>query len=214
MKKSSIEKSLPSRSRTIRGSMRIYGHYAIIDGASSADDSRLLSRGNSQSPSSAATYSISVATVAEYHEWALQIGSAKRTMIGDDIINQIQFNHKDHHNLLALQIPDDRSRERASARSTRSHRATNHVKKKALVRRRGGKHSVFTSEDDELLIDLKEKQCLRSKDIAKEFPGKSANTLQVRYCTRLGRGICAAWMTAMPSKTYVHASPLSTFRLN
>jgi hypothetical protein len=49
----------------------------------------------------------------------------------------------------------------------------------------GGKHGAFTSEDDEHLIELKENQRLRWKDIAKAFPGKSANTLQVRYCTKL-----------------------------
>ncbi len=51
--------------------------------------------------------------------------------------------------------------------------------KKAPVRRRGGKHGAFTFEDDENLIDLKKNQRLRWKEIAKEFPGESANTLQV-----------------------------------
>jgi hypothetical protein len=43
----------------------------------------------------------------------------------------------------------------------------------------------FTSEDDQLLIDLKEKKNLAWKQIADFFPGRSSGTLQVRYCTKL-----------------------------
>lgn len=43
----------------------------------------------------------------------------------------------------------------------------------------------FTSEDDALLIDLKENKALSWKQIAEFFPGRSSGTLQVRYCTKL-----------------------------
>lgn len=43
----------------------------------------------------------------------------------------------------------------------------------------------FTSEDDQLLIDLKENKSLTWKQIADFFPGRSSGTLQVRYCTKL-----------------------------
>ena len=43
----------------------------------------------------------------------------------------------------------------------------------------------FTSEDDQLLVDLKEKHNLTWKQIAEFFPGRSSGTLQVRYCTKL-----------------------------
>lgn len=43
----------------------------------------------------------------------------------------------------------------------------------------------FTPEDDQLLIDLKEKKNLTWKQIADFFPGRSSGTLQVRYCTKL-----------------------------
>jgi hypothetical protein len=41
------------------------------------------------------------------------------------------------------------------------------------------------SEDDQLLIELKEDRGLPWKKIAKFFPGRSEGSLQVRYCTRL-----------------------------
>ncbi|KAF2822461.1 hypothetical protein CC86DRAFT_300497 [Ophiobolus disseminans] len=43
----------------------------------------------------------------------------------------------------------------------------------------------FTPEDDQLLVDLKEKKNLTWKQIADFFPGRSSGTLQVRYCTKL-----------------------------
>jgi hypothetical protein len=44
----------------------------------------------------------------------------------------------------------------------------------------------FTPEDDKLLINLKKNKSLTWKQIAEFFPGRSAGTLQVRYCTKLG----------------------------
>jgi hypothetical protein len=43
----------------------------------------------------------------------------------------------------------------------------------------------FLSEDDQLLIKLKEDRGLPWKEIAKIFPERSEGSLQVRYCTRL-----------------------------
>jgi Myb-like DNA-binding domain len=43
----------------------------------------------------------------------------------------------------------------------------------------------FTPEDDTLLVDLKENKSCTWKQIAEFFPGRSAGTLQVRYCTKL-----------------------------
>lgn len=43
----------------------------------------------------------------------------------------------------------------------------------------------FTREDDALLIRLKETKNLTWKQISDFFPGRSAGTLQVRYCTKL-----------------------------
>jgi hypothetical protein len=43
----------------------------------------------------------------------------------------------------------------------------------------------FSKEEDELLIELKEKRHLTWKQIADFFPGRNPGTLQVRYCTRL-----------------------------
>ena len=43
----------------------------------------------------------------------------------------------------------------------------------------------FRKEDDDLLIELKEKNNLAWNQIADFFPGRTSGTLQMRYCTRL-----------------------------
>lgn len=60
----------------------------------------------------------------------------------------------------------------------------------------------FTPEDDQLLVDLKEKKNLTWKQIADFFPGRSSGTLQVRYCTKLkakttiwtDETVCCTWL--------------------
>lgn len=44
----------------------------------------------------------------------------------------------------------------------------------------------FTKEDDERIIDLKSR-ALSWNQIAEHFPGRSAGSLQVHYCTKLRR---------------------------
>lgn len=43
----------------------------------------------------------------------------------------------------------------------------------------------FLPDEDELLMELKERRCLPWSRIAKHFPGRTKNSLQVRYSTRL-----------------------------
>ncbi len=50
----------------------------------------------------------------------------------------------------------------------------------------------FTPDDDQLLMELKEKRSLTWKQIAEFFPGRSSGTLQVRYCTKL-KAKTTAW---------------------
>jgi hypothetical protein len=56
----------------------------------------------------------------------------------------------------------------------------------------------FTPEDDQLLVDLKEKKNLTWKQIADFFPGRSSGTLQVRYCTKL-KAKATVWTNEMVS---------------
>lgn len=53
------------------------------------------------------------------------------------------------------------------------------------AKRPKGPKLKFTTDDDQLLIELKEKKNLTWKQIADFFPGRSSGTLQVRYCTKL-----------------------------
>ncbi|KAK7513989.1 hypothetical protein IWZ03DRAFT_315381 [Phyllosticta citriasiana] len=57
----------------------------------------------------------------------------------------------------------------------------------------------FTPEDDQLLVDLKEKKNLTWKQIAEFFPGRSSGTLQVRYCTKL-KAKTTVWTDEMIQK--------------
>ncbi|KAE9973505.1 hypothetical protein BLS_003567 [Venturia inaequalis] len=57
----------------------------------------------------------------------------------------------------------------------------------------------FTPEDDQLLVDLKEKKNLTWKQIADFFPGRSSGTLQVRYCTKL-KAKTTVWTEEMVQK--------------
>lgn len=53
------------------------------------------------------------------------------------------------------------------------------------ARRPRGPKPRFTPDDDRLIIELKEEKKLSWKQIADFFPGRSNQTLQVRYCTKL-----------------------------
>jgi len=61
----------------------------------------------------------------------------------------------------------------------------------------------FTPEDDQLLVDLKEKKNLTWKQIADFFPGRSSGTLQVRYCTKL-KAKTTVWTDDMVSLFVLH----------
>lgn len=67
----------------------------------------------------------------------------------------------------------------------------------------------FTREDDALLVRLKETKNLTWKQIAEFFPGRSAGTLQVRYCTKL-KAKTTLWNDDMVSDTFPCFSQLAS----
>ncbi|KAJ6436066.1 MYB DNA-binding domain-containing protein [Purpureocillium lavendulum] len=69
----------------------------------------------------------------------------------------------------------------------------------APARRHRGPKLKFSAEDDQLLLELKEKKNLTWKQIAGFFPGRSSGTLQVRYCTKL-KGKTTRWTEEMDEK--------------
>lgn len=69
----------------------------------------------------------------------------------------------------------------------------------APAQRPRGPKLKFTPEDDQLLVDLKEKKNLTWKQIADFFPGRSSGTLQVRYCTKL-KAKTTVWTDEMVQK--------------
>ena len=54
-----------------------------------------------------------------------------------------------------------------------------------VAARSKGRKLKFTPKDDALLLELKQTKNLTWTQIAEFFPGRSAGTLQVRYCTKL-----------------------------
>ena len=55
------------------------------------------------------------------------------------------------------------------------------------------KRTRFTSEEDALLVDLKENKGWRWKQIEQEFPQRTLNSLQVHYCTKLKGTVLIDW---------------------
>ncbi|KFY66805.1 hypothetical protein V497_00688 [Pseudogymnoascus sp. VKM F-4516 (FW-969)] len=75
------------------------------------------------------------------------------------------------HDVISCASSGDRDRERPPLRER--------------VVSRPGRHSTYSEDDDELLIQLKEKDKLPWDEIAEYFPGRTKGTLQVHYCTKL-----------------------------
>jgi hypothetical protein len=71
----------------------------------------------------------------------------------------------------------------------------------------------FTPEDDQLLVDLKEKKNLAWKQIADFFPGRSSGTLQVRYCTKL-KAKTTVWTDEMVSALISETQDVESCALN
>ena len=108
---------------------------------------------------------------------------------------QQQQHHRHHHGQHGYRLPD-RSPPTKVSRHDSDQTGLRHVSlgTSSLVGQEGmpqpalrpkGPKLKFTTEDDQLLVDLKEKNNLTWKQIAEFFPGRSSGTLQVRYCTKL-----------------------------
>ncbi|KFY95782.1 hypothetical protein V498_03133 [Pseudogymnoascus sp. VKM F-4517 (FW-2822)] len=71
----------------------------------------------------------------------------------------------------------------SSASSGDRDRERPHLRERVVSR--PGRHSTYSEDDDELLIQLKEKDKLPWDEIAEYFPERTKGTLQVHYCTKL-----------------------------
>ncbi|ELR06090.1 hypothetical protein GMDG_07801 [Pseudogymnoascus destructans 20631-21] len=71
----------------------------------------------------------------------------------------------------------------SSASSGNRDRERPHLRERVVSR--PGRHSTYSEDDDELLIQLKEKDKLPWDEIAEYFPERTKATLQVHYCTKL-----------------------------
>ena len=110
-----------------------------------------------------------------------------------------------HHHRLPNQQPPSKLRRADygdSSLSPQSHGPPSVVGQEGMplpAPRPRGPKLKFTPEDDQLLVDLKEKKNLTWKQIADFFPGRSSGTLQVRYCTKL-KAKTTVWTEEMVSQ--------------
>lgn len=114
-----------------------------------------------------------------------------------------------HHHHLPIQGPSSNKRirmEGAPLSPAQPHGPPNVVGQDGMpapAPRPRGPKLKFTPEDDQLLVDLKEKKNLAWKQIADFFPGRSSGTLQVRYCTKL-KAKTTLWTDEMVSTVLKH----------
>jgi len=74
-------------------------------------------------------------------------------------------------------------------KSEKHKRVQRGANRSAPQRRRSGAQGKFTSDEDDLIIHLKEELRLSWAEIHRrhitKYPGRSKGSLQVRYCTKL-----------------------------
>ncbi|KFY42804.1 hypothetical protein V494_02234 [Pseudogymnoascus sp. VKM F-4513 (FW-928)] len=157
---------------------------------------------------------------ADYQEYPLQ-GFLKRVRIGRETTYNLEFKLQDLPNLfrpsIGLHISNCTSSVESVGGSTNLRVCASHAEKlrpalqkqrkrrplREQIANRSGMKSTYSEDDDELLIQLKEKDKLPWDEIAKFFPGRTKGTLQVRYSTKLknhsqtskyekGKGICSS----------------------
>ncbi|KAJ9656081.1 hypothetical protein H2201_008653 [Coniosporium apollinis] len=117
-------------------------------------------------------------------------GFMKRERIGSKEFYTLDFSPDDLHRQIPSSVRSVKSRRTATkptalrmatgppcvARQARTPKSTPRPQKMKFK---------FTEEEDERLIDLKESRRLPWGEIEKFFPGRSAGSLQVHYCTKL-----------------------------
>ncbi|SPO03180.1 uncharacterized protein DNG_05862 [Cephalotrichum gorgonifer] len=112
---------------------------------------------------------------ATYQQWPLQDVLLKRVMDDGRTVFQLQFTW------------DSCPQHHRNAHGTEHAETSGHGTK---TRSRRGKGSMFTAEEDELLVRLKGGQLAWDEiheRFSRKFPGRSRGSLQVRYCTKLKR---------------------------
>ena len=113
--------------------------------------------------------------LAEFEEWALQNAFLKRIMVDGVATFQLQFDW----NICTAHEPRPANSKRIIPTANRS----------APKKQKVGAKARFTPDEDTLLIRLKEELQLPWAEIRRrhndQFPGRSKESLQVRYCTKL-----------------------------
>ncbi|WPH01476.1 Hypothetical protein R9X50_00432200 [Acrodontium crateriforme] len=107
-----------------------------------------------------------------------------------------------HHHRLPNQQPPNKQARFGYEQETEDHGPPSVVGQPGMpepAARPKGPKLKFTTEDDSLLVELKETKNLTWKQIADFFPGRSSGTLQVRYCTKL-KAKTTVWTEDMVTK--------------
>ncbi|UNI14792.1 hypothetical protein JDV02_001388 [Purpureocillium takamizusanense] len=117
-----------------------------------------------------------VSKVAEFEEWALENVLLKRIMVDGVATFQLQFDWNLCTTHCGLKAKNPKQAQRGANRS-------------APQRRNSTIQGIFTSDEDDSIIRLKEELQLPWTEIhrrhTEQYPGRSKGSLQVRYCTKL-----------------------------
>jgi hypothetical protein len=134
----------------------------------------------SRSPSAAAESVLA----AEYEEWPLH-GFLKRTRIGGTMMFNLEFHltHVPEHVELSGLSQALHSNTRTSTQQT-SHSAVSYSKERNGKLRHSTKRVLWTKEEDETLVKMKEDGC-SWEEISESLPSRTPGAIQVRYSTKL-----------------------------
>jgi hypothetical protein len=117
---------------------------------------------------------------AKYEEWPLQGAALKRLVVNGKVTFQLEFSWEPY----------------VGGHASGSHSGNKfqpQIAKRSHRTQRSPTSHGFTSEEDDLIVKLKEEQQLRWPEIHEKFSDKfpqrrSQGSLQVRYCTKLKSG--------------------------
>ena len=146
-----------------------------------ADDERHNTSSPSQSPTAESVLA------AEYEEWPLR-GFLKRTRVGSTTSFNLEFHLTyvpEHLELSGLSQPL-RTSIRSSAPHQTSQSAAAYSKTRHVKPRHPRKHFLWTKEEDETLVKMKEEDGCSWEAIAAKLPIRTSGAVQVRYSNKFG----------------------------
>jgi hypothetical protein len=153
------------------------------------DDRHTQTEDRDTLPPSRSPSAIAEVLAAEYEEWPLH-GFLKRTRIGSTLLFNLEFHltHVPEHLEPSGLSEALRSSIKSSALHQTSHSAVARSKTRHVKSRHPTKRILWTKEEDETLVKMKEEDGCSWEEISDALPSRTLAAIQVRYSTKLGGG--------------------------